>query len=162
MARYAAQTTVGRSASIEEIERILTRYGASEFMQGWNQTQAVIGFVVHARQVKFIIPLPDREDPEFTLTPTTQRPRSADAAYAAFEQAVRQRWRALALVVKAKLEAVDAGIVTFEQEFMPFIVLPGTGGRTVAEFVAPAVEEAYRSGTVPPLLGLPGPKEIEP
>jgi hypothetical protein len=58
-----------------------------------------------------------------------------------FEQATRQKWRALNLVIKAKLEAVEAGIVTFEDEFMAHMVLPN--GATVAEYVGPQIEEAY-------------------
>jgi hypothetical protein len=65
-----------------------------------------------------------------------------------------ERWRALLLIVKAKLEAVDSGIVTFEQEFLPHIVMPG--GHTVYEATAPAIERAYVSGQVTPLLQIEG------
>jgi hypothetical protein len=63
-----------------------------------------------------------------------------------------RRWRALALAVKAKLEVVESGIATFEEEFMAHIVMPD--GRTVGEHVAPRIEEAYTSGQ--PLALLPG------
>jgi hypothetical protein len=53
-------------------------------------------------------------------------------------------------MIKAKLEAVATGIVTFEEEFAPHMVLPG--GRLVAEFLLPAIEQAYATGEVPPLL----------
>ena len=64
--------------------------------------------------------------------------------------ACRQTWRALALVVKAKLEAVDAGITVFEEEFLAHIVLPD--GRTVGQFTLPQVESAYLTGKMPKLL----------
>ena len=70
------------------------------------------------------------------------------------EQACRSRWRALALAVKAKLEAVAIGITTFEDEFMAHIVMPD--GLTVGEHVRPRIASAYESGQVTPLLG--GPK----
>lgn len=62
----------------------------------------------------------------------------------------RQRWRALALVIKAKLEAVETGIVSFEQEFLPHLVLPNGG--TVHEWLAPQMEAVYDKGVMPRLL----------
>lgn len=111
----------------------------------------MLAFVANGRQVRFVLPLPDRDAPEFTKTPTG-RDRSASAANEAYEQAVRQRWRALALVIKAKLEAVDTGIVDFTSEFLAHLVLPGGGGETVGEAVVPRIDEAYRTGEPPDLL----------
>jgi hypothetical protein len=124
MARYAAQTEVSSDRSRSEIERTLRRYGATAFAYGWEGNRAQIGFKLADRQIKFTLPLPDPSSEEFVLTPTG-RERSAKAAEDAYEQAVRQRWRALALVIKAKLEAVEAGISTVEREFLDAIMLPG-------------------------------------
>lgn len=145
MVRYAENTQVSSDKSRAEIERTLSRYGATSFTYGWEQTRAAIAFVMEGRQIRFVLPLPDRSSDEFRLTPTGKG-RAPNAAEGAYEQAVRQRWRALALMVKAKLEAVSAGIVSFEVEFLPHTVLPS--GRTVAEDVLPAVEQAYSSGSV--------------
>lgn len=151
MAKYAAGTQVDSGRTRNEIEKTITRYGASSFAYGWDGTRAVIGFHMHDRQVRFVVPMPDRNDTEFTRTPTGLV-RSATAATQAFDQATRQRWRALLLVLKAKLEAVESGIVTWEQEFGMFVVLPD--GRTVAEHTAPAIEAAYATDQVRPLLAL--------
>jgi len=62
----------------------------------------------------------------------------------------RQKWRALALVIKAKLEAVESGISVFEDEFMAAIVMPN--GRTVSEEIRPRIAAAYESGNMPALL----------
>ena len=59
-------------------------------------------------------------------------------------------WRALNLVIKAKLEAVECGISVFEDEFMASIVLPS--GDTVGDFMKPQIEQAYISRTMPSLL----------
>ncbi|AEI11841.1 hypothetical protein [Cellulomonas gilvus] len=149
-ARYAAATDVSSDRSRAEIERTLTRYGADQFAYMASRERAVIAFVIEGRQVRFVLTLPDRHDREFTHH--SRGARTASAAEAAYEQAVRQRWRALALVVKAKLEAVEAGIVTFEQEFLAHMVLPG--GRSVFDVVAPAVEQAYATGDTSGLLQL--------
>jgi hypothetical protein len=145
---YAAGTTVGSDQSRAEIERTLARYGATSFAYGWDTDRAMVGFAVGGRQVRFMLPLPDRA--AFARTPKTRQLRSTQAQADAYEQAVRQRWRALALVVKAKLEAVAAGIVTFDEEFLAHLVLPG--GQTVGEAVAPQLQLALESGSVPALL----------
>jgi hypothetical protein len=148
---YAKNTDVPSSRSREEIERTLVRYGAEQFATGWDGQVASVMFIIHNRRVRFMLPLPDRNAAEFRLTPSTRRPRSTTEAANAYEQAVKQKWRALALVIKAKLEAVESGIVTFEAEFGMHMLLPD--GRTVAEVVSPAIEEAYQTGQTPPLLG---------
>lgn len=147
--RYAERTEVPSDRSRGEIEKTLKRYGATQFAYGWDRTGAAIAFVAHGRQIRFTLPLPDPDERQFTRTPTG-RPRSSAQADAEYERAVRQRWRALSLVVKAKLEAVEAGIAVFEDEFLAYTVLPG--GETVGHAIAPRIEEAYRSGQVPALM----------
>ncbi|HWF01594.1 MAG TPA: hypothetical protein VG248_17460 [Caulobacteraceae bacterium] len=71
------------------------------------------------------------------------------------EQACRQKWRALALVIKAKLEAVSAGITTVEDEFLAQTMMGD--GRTVGEVVQPQLEEHLRVGG-PVTLRLEGPR----
>lgn len=146
--RYATETDVPTDRSRGEIERTLTRYGADAFTYAWDRTRAAIGFQMHGRRIRLLLPLPERSSVEFTRT-ATGRPRSATAAEAQYEQAVRQRWRVLALVVKAKLEAVEAGVVTFEDEWLAHTVLPS--GLTVAEEVGVQVANAYATGAVSPL-----------
>lgn len=146
-AQYASGTDVPADRSRAEIERTLKRYGATQFLYGWSGTRATVGFTAHGRNIRFELPLPDLGDREFTVT-DTGRQRSATAAADAYERAVRQRWRAL--VVKAKLEAVECGIATFGDEFLGSTVLPG--GMTVADTVRENVAEAYQTGKVPALL----------
>jgi len=159
VAKYAERTEVGSDRSRAEIERTLRRYGATAFGYGWQNNIATIIFELSARRILFQLPMPDPRAKAFTLT-ATGRERSAAAAEQTYEQAVRQRWRALALVIKAKLEAVDAGITTVEQEFGMFIALPD--GRTVGEVVLPQIDHTYRTGLMPPLLAIgPGGSEAE-
>lgn len=131
-----------------EIKSLLRRYGADHFMSGWSQSKAMIAFRVHERYVRFELQLPDRNEKQFTHVKTGYghvRPRTPQAAEKMWEQGCRQAWRALALVIKAKLEAVDAGISTFETEFLAHIVLPGD--KTVGEFIIPKLAEIY-SGNI--------------
>ncbi len=152
MTRYAAKTTVPSDRTRMEIERTLTRYGASAFMYGWHAGQAVIAFQAHSRQIRFHLPMPDRDSQEFTRTPTGLR-RSANAAAEAYDQALRSRWRALLLIIKAKLEAVESGITTFEDEFLAHTVI--TGNTTVSDWLQPQIAQAYETGEMPSLMPQP-------
>lgn len=144
---YAKDTKVSTGQSRTELERILQRYGAAAFSYGHDETRAVVMFSAHGRHVRLDMPLPPLS--EFERTPTGLR-RSADAAENERAKAMRQRWRALVLVVKAKLEAVESGLVTFEQEFLAHIVLPDQ--RTVGEWAAPQLDEVYETGEMPGVL----------
>jgi hypothetical protein len=72
------------------------------------------------------------------------------------EQATRGRWRRLLLVIKAKLAAIDIGILSFEDAFIGETVFPDR--QTVAEYMAPQIEAAYSSGQMPKLLPWHGPQ----
>ncbi len=147
MSKYAENTEVPVDRSKSEIERILTRYGADEFMYGTKRDKAVIAFKAHNKHVRFVLPLPNPDD--FTETPTG-RERARGVQEKAWEQEMRRRWRALALSIKGKLESVETGIMSFEYEFLAHIVLPN--GETVAEYMIPQLEEAYRTGKMPKML----------
>lgn len=156
MARFASETTITAEKSRQEIETILTRYGASSFLYAWEGPRAVIGFRASGRMVRFTLPLPEQSERRFTHS--TRGQRTAADARAAWEQGCRSAWRALALVIKAKLEAVESGITDFESEFMAAIALPS--GQSVAQWLKPQIESAYATGEMPKqLLALPAPKE---
>jgi len=158
---YAADTNVSSEKSRGEIERTLSRYGARSFMYGYDDTHAMIQFATQDRQVRFVLPMPDRNAAEFVMSGHTPPRRRTPAQIAeAYEKAVRQRWRALALVIKAKLEAIESGISTFDVEFLGQLVLPD--GRTVADNVVPKVVEAYETHQMPALLPNYSTKAIEP
>lgn len=146
---YAKETSVNQTQSLLEIERTLSRYGADQFMYGRQQDKAAVGFVMHGRQVRIVVPMPDKNAREFWETPTG-RDRTETAALKEWEQSCRARYRALSLVVKAKLEAVESGITTFDEEFMAHLVLPN--GQTAGKRLLPEIEEAQRTGNMPALL----------
>lgn len=147
MGQYAKNTNVTSELSRLEIEKILIKYGAENFAYATASGQALIGFTMNGKQVKFLLPLPKQE--EFRLTPTG-RLRTENSKYEAWEQACRSCWRSLKIVIQAKLEAVECGISVFEDEFMANIVLPS--GQTVGDFMRPQIEQAYVSGSVPSML----------
>lgn len=152
MGVYAQNTSVSVERSKGEIEATLRRYGASAFAYSWNGDKAAIAFMMADRMIRFILPLPNRSDDRFCRwagKPTGSLLRQ-DKAHEKWEQACRQSWRALNLVIKAKLEAVDSKITTIDQEFLAHFVLPNGG--TVGDWAIPQIREAYKKNEMPPLL----------
>lgn len=152
MGLYAAATAVSSEKSKMEIERTLKRYGADEFASGWDANRAVVMFRMSNRRIRYYLPLPERAD--YIRTKSGRSRHSNDSIEMAYEQAVRQRWRALSLAIKAKLEAVASGITTFDEEFLAHIVLPN--GKTVAEWSVTQIAAACESKKMPPLLAAAG------
>lgn len=127
---YAKGTDVPVSRSRDEIERTLRRYGAEAFGYAGDGTTAMVEFTTLDRRVRLFIPMP-----EGRLTAVQ------------YDREVRRRWRVLLLTVKAKLEAIESGISTFDDEFLAHLVLPT--GRTVGEWLLPQLD---RGAGVPELL----------
>lgn len=149
--RYAQKTMVSVERSKGEIERLLIRYGADQFQSGWRENEAAIKFRISGKFVKFILPLPNKNKESYFKTPSGyDREVSPEKLAQLWEQDCRQAWRALTLIVKAKLEAVEANITTFEEEFYAHIVLPN--GKTVFENTHKQVSLAYESGKMENLL----------
>ena len=151
MPRYAQDTSVSVDKSKAELERTILRYGADGFQAGWNRKQgkAMVAFEFDGRHVRFLIEVPDQADDRFMLT-AAGRTRSNAQAIKAWEQEQRQRWRALNLVVKAKMEAIECEIETFEEAFLAHIVLPD--GSTVADKLIPRIIAAIDANKMPQLL----------
>lgn len=92
-----------------------------------------------------------------SVTPGRKRLRTPEQALRAWEQATRQCWRDMALIIKAKLEAVASGVTTFEDEFSSRFMLPN--GNTVGQWLHPQLAQAYEMQRMPPMLPLPEPHE---
>lgn len=129
---YAENTKVPVDRTRMEIERLVKKYGAKGYVSGWYDgptSRARIEFYCRDRHIRLTVEVPERAQP------------------------AREKWRALLLLVKSKLVAVDAKIVTFEQAFVGDIVMPDTG-RTVWETVHEPIKLTY-AGKGVELLGPP-------
>ena len=147
MGKYARTTSVSVAKSKAEIEVILQRYGASEFAYGTRAGEAVVMFQVGPRRIRFTLPLPSVNDPD-VLKNSYGHQRPLPVREKITEQLGRSAWRSLALVIKAKLEAVESGITTLDREFLGYMVLPN--GDTIADWAEGKLDEF---GTkMPPLL----------
>lgn len=150
---YAETTTVPVEKSRVEIEKLLKKFKCTQFVVGSDSElrQAMVQFKAENRIIRFQVSLPDPDDKQFTAHPryNWQR-RTSGQIESAVAQAERQKWRALFLVIKAKLESVESKIATFEEEFLAHIVMPND--RTVGDMVLPLIDRAYTSGQMPKLL----------
>ena len=157
MSRYANKTEVSVEKSQAELKKILIRYGATAFMLGESGDRAMIQFSISGRIVKFTLEMPDRSSDDFLLTSSRGLERSEAAAYKAWEQACRQKWRALCLFVHATLEAVEEGVVDFDEAMMPVTLIDGR--HTFHEKYGGDVKEWIKGGHAPAHLALPGVEE---
>lgn len=146
---YAANTVVPVERSRAEIEKLLSVHKCSKFMAGVDHDahSATVQFQAHNRIVKFVIALPNPSDPKYRKIQGSYLQRTQQGVDKVVAQAERTVWRALLLVIKAKLEAVESGIATFEDEFLAHVLLPNQ--RTVAEHIGPSIAQIYETGRMP-------------
>lgn len=151
---YAKGTVVAVDKSLAEIKALLTKNGATSFAYFEDNAGAVVAFSAHGRQIRFSLPLPDRNAREFTHS--SKGARTHDLAAKVWEQACRERWRNMLLMVKAKFAAIDCKITTFEDEFLAHTIMPNK--QTVGQWMAPQLEQAYLTNTMPATLMIEGPR----
>lgn len=111
---YADRTKVPTMKSIHEVQSLVSRIGATSF--GWAHT-------------------PESERFQFDAAGRTIRVEMALPAgrmdRAERERETNRRWREVVLLVRAKVVAVESGLVTLEDEWLPYCVTES--GETVAE-----------------------------
>jgi hypothetical protein len=149
-AKFAIQTSVDPEQTLSEIKRTLKRYEATNLTTVEAETAIFIMFEMRNRRVKFVVPLPEKSHSDFKQGASNQYGKKGSFNQTLYEQAIRTRWRSLLLVIKAKLESLDAGIETFEEAFMAQILLPN--GQTMSEWATPQIATAYDTGGMPKLL----------
>ena len=148
MRQFAQGTSVSVEKTKGEIEALVSKAGADAFASASKLGQAMIQFKLKERVIRFGLPLPDRNAKQFSHCGRymTQL-RAPEAAYKAWEQACREKWRALFLSIKAKLYSIETGIEQFDSAFMAQIVMPNR--KTMEELCVPMIGQAYESGQMP-------------
>lgn len=151
MATYATDTVVTVQKSKADIENELRRFGCDRLASFEEPGRAGVVFERLGVRFRVVLELGSANDHQRTKTGIV---RSAAQQREAFDKETRRRWRALFLVIKAKLVAVEEGISTVEEEFLAWAMLPS--GETVGDIVMPQIREVVRTGQLPPLMpGLP-------
>jgi hypothetical protein len=117
MPRYAKNTTVPVARSKQKIEELLVSYGIEESFWGRSPRGDGVGWKYKGKVYKKNVPMPSRDD-------KTEKQ---------YEQEMRQRWRILYMTLKMKFEEIEAGVESFEDQFLAQMCLPD--GSTVGEFM---------------------------
>lgn len=144
MGRYAEGTTVSVDQSRGEITGILARYGVVRMGWATEPEGDVLQFQLDDRNYRFRITRPTIG--EVRAAWDEDHPFAAPGQRANLDWAKkldaewRRRWRANALLIKAKLEFADGETSTVAREFLPYAVLKD--GRTT-------LLEAIEAGGVP-------------
>lgn len=142
---YAEGTKVPVIQSQQEIRRVLEKYKATGFAFGEQIVVHLVMFEMQGRRIRIVVPIPvigSKMGPKKYYENWTEDKVSKES---------RRRWRCLLITIKAKLECVETGITTLEEEFLAHIVLPG--GRTMGQVAIPQIAQSYTDGQMPPLLG---------
>jgi hypothetical protein len=140
---FASETSVPVERSRAELEKLLRRYEADQFVSGWEEGRAMVGFRIAGRTVRLEVPMPTLKD--------VQKKGARKPPVLALAQMERQRWRALLLLTKAKLEACALGLETFEQAFLAGIVTPN--GQTIGQRLVQQLDEIQKGGAIKLLPG---------
>jgi hypothetical protein len=142
--RYAAGTRVEVNRSRDELESLLDRIGADSVATMRDSAAAAVAFRLTGRN--YVLRLPFLTEEEIRKRRRVTKGQMASA----MAQSSRERWRALLLLVKAKIVAIDTGVTTPEAEFLAHAMLPT--GQTLGEHLSEHPEQLTTSGR----LMLPG------
>lgn len=127
MSRYAEGTTVSVEQSRGDISGILAKHGVTRM--GWSTGPEGDELLaeINERRYRFAIVRP-------TLVEIRRMFPNARDDNAKLQAEWRRRWRAIVLLLKAKLEFAGEGdVTTIEREFMPYLLVDGK--RTLADVV---------------------------
>lgn len=133
--RFAEGTTVPVDRSKQELEKLVRLHGATGFATSWDKSSYVVMFELKGRRIRFDVGAPDSK----TYRDTKR-----------WEAEERRRWRALLLILKAKLELVQSGDADLEAEFLANLVL--RGGQTLGATFLPQLTEVLDTGSMPKML----------
>ena len=155
--RYAKGTDVPVARSRMEIEELLRKHGARDVIAAEARGRSVVVWEAEGRRFTMGAPLPS-PDKFATVSRRANEPqwlepkkRTEEQQRKAWEQACREHWRQLLLIIKARLVALEEGFESWESAFLRWLVLPD--GRLLGDVLTPQVADAYRTGKMPPLLG---------
>lgn len=148
--RYASGTEVTVDRSQQEIVRTLHRYDVETYAFGAQKGSVALTFELRGNPIRINLPIAPKPLADDKYKAANGRWVSRLPGW---EQEVKETWRALLLVLKANLEMVERELISVEQAFMAWLVLPG--GETLGEMVLPKYAEALASNRP---LAIGGPK----
>jgi hypothetical protein len=132
-------TTVPVERSQAQLRKLLQAYGADSFEFGEGrlngQRMAAIAFAVHGQRVRIRVPFKEADDDAVRAAASRSRRSVDETRITLSEREDKRIWRVLSWNVKARLEAVEEGIETFEEAFLAHLLNESTG-QTIFEQLA--------------------------
>lgn len=154
--KYAKDTTVAVSKSRGEIDNLLREWGAIgvQWTDEWSAAKVTLRFQWphgdHVFSARMIIRVPTEKE----LRPSAMHGGTGVFLETKMAKLLanrgKQEHRLLLILIKATLNAVDAGVITDVEAFLPY--LEGKDGRTVGE-VGGEHLELLTQGSAVKLLG---------
>lgn len=130
-------TSVPVDKSQAAIRSMLRKYGADHFAFSESADLAEVAFRSGVLAVRMRVPIRPMTA-EAARAVARQRKRKQDTAESdRWESETRRVWRVLYWLLKSRMEAIDAGVETFEQAFLAHLLDPRSD-RTVYETMADA------------------------
>ena len=157
MSAYAT-TSVPVEKSQTEIRKLLQRFEVRRLAFGEERDESEVRWVAvtfEARALAVRMRVPLKQVNEHDVRAKTLRSRTkgvVEVRNDMYAQEERRIWRVLAWNLKARLVAVEEGLETFEEAFLPHLIDPRTN-RTIYEQLA----TDGRVELPGPLLALPAP-----
>lgn len=149
MSTYAQGTKVAVTKTLAEIEDLVRKRGGQRFYRGEQEARMVLGWWQSERMLMFGVAMPPLK--QFEKKPRGYGSRPMAEQIGLQEQAMREQWRAVLLVIKAKNADVDAKIETFEEAFLGQLVVPDpeTGRPSpYARIAIKAIADVYTGGSM--------------
>jgi hypothetical protein len=154
LAAYAT-TTVPVERSQAEIRKLLQDYGATRLAFGeereGNWRWAAVTFTTEAHGVRLRVPLTLVNEHDVRAKAVRAHIKTVeDIRDEMYKQEERRIWRVLAWNLKARMVAVQEGLESFEQAFLPHLINPRTN--------LTVYEELAHNGRIEldaPLLAIP-------
>jgi hypothetical protein len=151
---YASATS--GAAAREEITKILRRLGCEEigFMDRFEKQEVLLAFTHRSRQIQLPASAKGWAQMYLKANPWTYHHRTQRAEYE--RKALQQGYIAVNSIlrdwIKGQMTAIEAGILSFEAVFMPYMLAPS--GRPMIEHMADYMPPAEGEK----IVSLPSPK----
>lgn len=154
--KYASDTSVQVSKSRGEIEKLLRIWGAKQMQwsDDFDGGNVMLRFIWEhggaSYTARFVVDVSTAQE----IKDESRDGRTRKFSQVKYDKAMDRRGmvehRELALLMKAIFVAVDCGLITAEQVFLPF--LEGQDGRTVGECILPELAKILKHGGAKNLL----------
>ena len=154
--RYAKETTVTVASSRNQIDDLLTRWGADQLQ--WSQDnkggKAMLRFIWEHDGTSYCARFEIKVPTEKELEEESVDLRNGEFSQTKYDKALKRRGmvehRELFLLLKAMFVAVDSGLIKAEQILLPF--LEDKSGMTIADVLLPQLPKIQGKGGVKLLM----------